>query len=101
MHSRSRVPVRANAVRVNPVTPTAAESFADGTMLELVRVKAGSRLLAWENGRPTLMAGQVNFDDRIFVPMSLDRSLLDAIRFPGSTVRIAPPENSSRRSWIR
>jgi hypothetical protein len=64
------------------VTPTTAESLADGTMLDFVRVEGESKLLVWRNNRPRV-AGRFEFGNRLYEPMSLESTVLDAVRFPG------------------
>ena len=76
-------PDRGNSVP-NLVTPTTAECLADGTKLEFVRVKGESKLLIWRNNRPRL-AERFEFGNRIYEPMALGSSVLDAVRFPGGT----------------
>jgi hypothetical protein len=83
MRPSSQNPGRGNSAS-NAVTPTTAERLADGAMLELVRVKGESRLSIWRNNRPRL-AARFEFGNRIYEPMSLGSSILEAVRFPGGT----------------
>ena len=74
-------PDRGNSAS-SPVKPTTAELLADGTLLEFVRVNGESRLLIWRNNRPRLVE-QFGFGSCVYEPMSLDSTILDAVRFPG------------------
>jgi hypothetical protein len=68
----------------NPATPTTAECLADGAMLELVRVNGESRLLSWRNDQPSV-APRFEFGRSVYEPMSLDPTVLEAVRFPEGT----------------
>jgi hypothetical protein len=79
-----------NSTPSNPATPTTAERLAGGTMLEFVRVKGDSRLLIWRNNRPRL-AERFEFGNRIYEPMSLNSTILDAVRFPDGIAPCGSP----------
>jgi hypothetical protein len=76
-------PDRGNSVS-NLVTPTTAERLADGTTLDFVRVNGESRLLVWRNNR-SRVAARYEVGRVVFEPMSLDPTVLEAVRFPGGT----------------
>jgi hypothetical protein len=96
MRPNRQNPNRGNSASSTPVTPTTAERLADGTMLEFVRVKGESKLVIWRNNRPRL-SERFEFGDRIYEPMSLSSTILDAIRFPGSIARCGSPGELFRK----
>src|SRR5580704_2625562 len=83
MRPRRPKPDRGNSVS-NLVTPTTAERLADGTTLDFVRVNGESRLLVWRNNR-SRVAARYEVGRVVFEPMSLDPTVLEAVRFPGGT----------------
>ena len=84
MRPNRQNPDRGNSAPSNPATPTTAEGLADGTRLELVRVNSESKLLVWRNNRPRL-AVRFESGTRTYEAMSLDSTILAAVRFPGGT----------------
>lgn len=70
------------------VTPTTSERLPDGTILQYVRVNGESRLLIWRQGQQRV-AERFASGNLIYEPMSLNPTVLEAVRFPGdSRVRL-------------
>lgn len=79
---------RKKSVVSDLVLPTAGEYFSDGRILELVSdnsIPGKLALLLWD-GKRALVAGRFKVGDRIYVPVSLDSSTLEAIRFPVNAI---------------
>jgi hypothetical protein len=72
------------SVASDPALPTTGESFSDGRLLELVSgtsIPGGLLLILWDGTR-VRVADQFEVEGRVYVPVSLDSSTWEAIRFP-------------------
>jgi hypothetical protein len=74
-----------NSSMRSEIVRTAGETFADGSIIELVVPKNGRalELLFW-TGKQSSIAPQIDLNGRRYFPLELDQSIQKAIRFPSS-----------------
>ncbi|HEX4001794.1 MAG TPA: hypothetical protein VHX36_04050 [Candidatus Acidoferrales bacterium] len=70
-----------------PPVPTAGRAFADGSMLELVRIPGGDlNLLAWD-GKSAKIAAQLAHNDGTYAPLSVDPVILRSMPLPSNVAK--------------